>query len=779
MQHKNKHRKKVASLLKKKQRRLANLINLTLSNQGDEVKYYQGYHDVACIFLHALGNDGGDKDPLGVELPARVLGQVTQFQLRDSCRSSFASFQQCLQWTLFPLLAKLDPQLHNHLKDCDMEPFFCLSWILTWFAHDVRDTNLVKRLFDAFLVSHPLLVLYVTIAMMTHPINRKILLDTDCDFADLHHTLSMLPRNSSRAGWKKGRQGGYVSDDVNEKDAENESDDDNDEDDDDDNQSTNTGMDSRWDHSVASSSEQNHHKSMSLATSATTGLTLTPMSSVNHMPHSALVVGDKQGTSQRNDKELVPFQLLIETALGFMKHYPPSGLMEVARRYYQHQNITNVSPTSTNIRMLQPPPSWAIASTATADWVYKQRARQEMGRTKTSRKDRRRNRKLTIQQEQEQQALVVAVSANTQHQLSDEEFLQLHRLTMAVIAAGYGPFGAKEETMYLRRKRMMMRGALVVGVTTVMLGVAYHYFYNSDNLVGNTKMQYDNPQIDALTDESGKSITDGSRTEESLIEKKVDESGSQAAVAYLVGDTKMKDDNPQIDTLTNESYKATTDTIRTEESLLKKRGDESASQGAVAYLVGDTKMKDDNPQADTLTDESFKATTDASRTEESLFVKRVHEIGSQVAVAQKKEPRAEALVVTRNAASGLSTTASAAVQRDDASQISAIPVAPSSSTFMTTASSKASLESTRPVLPPSITPATLFPSPSGTGPIATTQPETPKKTRGVFVKLDQQLKKFRLALYHWTSKLILWPIQLVIHFWQHQPPSPPPSNNLH
>jgi hypothetical protein len=673
LQHENKHRKKVASLLKKKQRRLANLINLTLSNQGDELRYYQGYHDVACIFLHALGNDGGDKDPLGVELPARVLGQVTQFQLRDSCRSSFDSFQQCLQWTLFPLLAKLDPVLHNHLQDCDMEPFFCLSWILTWFAHDVRDTNLVKRLFDAFLVSHPLLVLYVSIAMMTHPINRQILLDTDCDFAALHHTLSMLPRNSSRAGWKKGRQGGYISDDVNEEDAENESDDD-EEEEADDNQTTHTGMDSRWDHSVASTSEHylQDHKSMSLATSTTTGLTLTPNSSVNHMP--------QQGTSQRNDRELVPFQLLIETALGFMNHYPPSGLMELARWYYQHQHIANVSPTSSNIRMLQAPPSWAIASTATADWVYKQRARQEMGRTKTSRKDRRRKRKLTIQQ-QEQQALVVAVSAKTHHQLSDEEFLQLHRRTMAVIAAGYGPFGAKEEAMYLRRKRRMMRGALLVGVTAVMMGAAYQYFYNTDYLVGNIKMQDDNPQIYAWTDES------------------------------------------------------------------------------------------------------CKATTDASRTEESLLEKRVHESGSQAAVAQKKEPPAEAPAVTSDAASGLSTRASAAVQRDEAPQISAMPVGPSSTPLMTASSSKASLDSTRPVLPPSITPAKLFPSPSRTRPDATTQPETPKQTRLFPFKLDEQLKKVTLALYrylyYWTSKLIMRPIQLVKHFWQQLPRSPPASNNLH
>jgi len=232
--------------LKKKQNRLANLINLTLVQSYDRsdsketkeqntnnhnhdtnnksssivtctsspnrLRYYQGYHDVASVFLHALGGastnpltspmaGGGAKDHYSsgdLELPSKVLCQVSFSHFTDALRSDFLRLQTGLKLILFPLLRKIDPEVHDHLMDADMEPFFCLSWILTWFAHDVRDTALVKRLFDAFLVAHPALPVYSALAMITHPHNRRLILETDCDFAALHQCLASLPKHSSR-----------------------------------------------------------------------------------------------------------------------------------------------------------------------------------------------------------------------------------------------------------------------------------------------------------------------------------------------------------------------------------------------------------------------------------------------------------------------------------------------------------------------------------------------------------------------------------------------------
>ena len=105
-----------------------------------------------------------------------------------------------------------------------MEPYFCLSWVIKWFGHDVRDTALVKRLYDFFIVSHPLMSVYMSVAMMIHPLNRIEVLGADCDFACVHHALADLPKNSSNVGWKylpgeNSDSTGYVTGEEEEEDA--------------------------------------------------------------------------------------------------------------------------------------------------------------------------------------------------------------------------------------------------------------------------------------------------------------------------------------------------------------------------------------------------------------------------------------------------------------------------------------------------------------------------------------------------------------------------------
>lgn len=220
LQMENKHRKKVATILKRKQLRLSNFINLTLVQanaslpEEEQLRYYQGFHDVASVFLSSLGGGGSGPIPanasplqmiassMGLDLPSKVLGEIAKSHFRDAMRSNFMQLQAALRLVLFPLLARFDPEVHAHLYYCDMEPFFALSWIITWFSHDIRDTSLVKRLFDAFIVSHPLFPLYLSAAMILHPVNRAEILSTDCDFASVHQTLANLPKHSSMVGWK-------------------------------------------------------------------------------------------------------------------------------------------------------------------------------------------------------------------------------------------------------------------------------------------------------------------------------------------------------------------------------------------------------------------------------------------------------------------------------------------------------------------------------------------------------------------------------------------------
>jgi len=198
-------KQKVAILLKKKQRRLGHLINMILQDAKGSLKYYQGYHDVSSVFLSVLGVDG-----LGIT--KAVLFKLSNSHFRDQMNETFFELTCALRLTIFPLLQRFDRPLHDYLVEAALEPFFALSWILTWFSHDLKDTSTATRLFDAFLVSHPILPIYVSIAMVTHPINRRMICKTECDFAEIHRVMCSLPKNTSSYGWRA--DGGYGSDEA-------------------------------------------------------------------------------------------------------------------------------------------------------------------------------------------------------------------------------------------------------------------------------------------------------------------------------------------------------------------------------------------------------------------------------------------------------------------------------------------------------------------------------------------------------------------------------------
>mmetsp|Transcript_25945 Transcript_25945/g.51719 ORF Transcript_25945/g.51719 Transcript_25945/m.51719 type:complete len:487 (+) Transcript_25945:120-1580(+) len=159
---------------------------------GPPLHYYQGYHDVAAVF-HAVMGDAA--------AASACLAVASKSHLGDSTKKDFSDLILSIRLAIFPLIALLDPVLHAHLAKSGVEPFFALSWIVTWFAHDgVCDGASAGRLFDAFLSSHPALVIYLSVAMVTHPLHRTRLLKTPCDFSEIHCVLCDLPRGCCVGG---------------------------------------------------------------------------------------------------------------------------------------------------------------------------------------------------------------------------------------------------------------------------------------------------------------------------------------------------------------------------------------------------------------------------------------------------------------------------------------------------------------------------------------------------------------------------------------------------
>mmetsp|Transcript_59525 Transcript_59525/g.88407 ORF Transcript_59525/g.88407 Transcript_59525/m.88407 type:complete len:798 (+) Transcript_59525:1129-3522(+) len=347
----SKNSDEIEALLKQKQRQLGRLINMVFLKSYKEVqvgvfkktrssrrvsletekreedeeqvlRYYQGYHDVASVFLSAMGG-GSEGEKVSeatdkLDLPISVLLQVSNSHLRDAMRSGFHHLCTALRLIILPLIGALDSQVHAKLLESQMEPFFAISWIITWFSHDIRDTDSVKRLFDVFIVSHPLMPIYMSIAMVLHPVNRMQVLETEVDFAAMHNTLTNLPKNSCTVGWRVLSEGGYVSGD-----------------------------------------DEGQEDFM-------------PVDDAYNMP------GETHNTTEDKTNPnaghiQVPFQDLIEMAISFMRRIPPRNLMRLARRYYINTPSEHLLDESSSIALFQPPPSWGLASEAPTDeWILDQ-----------------------------------------------------------------------------------------------------------------------------------------------------------------------------------------------------------------------------------------------------------------------------------------------------------------------------------------------------------------------------------------------------------------------
>jgi len=441
LQMEHKRNRKVARLIRRKQRRLANLINYALVQSypltsPHKMRYYQGFHDVACIFMSVLGGGTAQRNlarggipqdmhelavAMGLDLPSQVLVQVSQSHLCDFLKSDFTELQTAIDLTIFPLIAKLDPELYNCLCSAGMQPFFALSWILTWFSHEVRETALVKRLFDVFLVSHPLMPIYLSVAMVLHPTNRQVIFSSDHDFGSLHQTLRNLTKNSSMTGWRYKPGDGYVSDselDGEEEDAE--------------------------------------QDSMVLEQAGIDGdivkikTELQDEAGKSREDHAATSSVSTCGDSVSEGHARVPFQELIDLALEIMNRVPPRKLLPLAVRCYGGPHVAALLARSPNIRLFADPQPWAVRSLATADWVFQQRARHGKEATRT-----------------------------TQHHgfvddIEDpkplQEVLVEKRKSPAVVALGFGE--GDDRLKRKRRRNRMIAVAIGVGLLAVAIAVS-------------------------------------------------------------------------------------------------------------------------------------------------------------------------------------------------------------------------------------------------------------------------------------------------------------------
>ncbi|KAG7389764.1 hypothetical protein PHYPSEUDO_009684 [Phytophthora pseudosyringae] len=162
-------------------RRALTQIILDVLDANDGLFYFQGYHDIVSVFLLTLGNSKGT---------LQAVQNVSETYQREPMRSGF---EQVMATTrlLFLLLDAADERLFQHLHESGVEPFFALPWMITWFAHQLKRFGDVARLYDVFLVTHPLFCLYVSAGVVLNA--REKILRCERDFGTMHGMLSNLP----------------------------------------------------------------------------------------------------------------------------------------------------------------------------------------------------------------------------------------------------------------------------------------------------------------------------------------------------------------------------------------------------------------------------------------------------------------------------------------------------------------------------------------------------------------------------------------------------------
>mmetsp|Transcript_3846 Transcript_3846/g.8356 ORF Transcript_3846/g.8356 Transcript_3846/m.8356 type:complete len:739 (+) Transcript_3846:81-2297(+) len=489
LQMEHKRNKRIARVIKKKQGRLASCIQkvLAASDNGNDnhpsdsqhrLHYYQGYHDVACIFLSTLRDAappkawamvGGEQKSdchddtrfdssksLGLDLPSAVLLQVSQSHLIDCMQDTFQPLQATLLWTIMPLLALLDTSVHGHLADCEMAPFFALSWIISWFSHDIRDTALCKRLFDAFISSHPAFPIYLSVAMLLHPYNRQLIVETPCDFAAVHHALSSLPKNSSTVGWKFQPGTGYVSDD-------------------DTTTTTNTSTSTMDDeHSYNINGNESDNTIVRMTDDDREGELVLIQAGIDLCEGGCMVDTislNSSSLSRGEDSAMsspVPFQELIDMAVQFMHRIPPRKLKDLATRYHGKQAVEEMisqplrevsSPLS--MRMLQDPAPWTLSPRTPTQRLLKAQARKLRGSPPRQHQHKSKQQKSSIKSSDRpdsQNYMPTIPPSDYVSYLRRAQYKQQHRSfhsTMAFVASGMA-LTKKEQKRQAQRQRVGM-----------------------------------------------------------------------------------------------------------------------------------------------------------------------------------------------------------------------------------------------------------------------------------------------------------------------------------
>ena len=178
----------------------------------------------------------------------------------------------------------------------------------------------------------------------------------------------------------------------------------------------------------------------------------------------------------------VPFQELIDLAVSLMHKIPPRNLVNLARRYHAEITLRPLMAQSSSIALLQPPPSWTLASHAESDWSIRRRMRIE-GYGCPTRKLNRHQRKNRLKLGPVGHGVPPSshggahpATLKSTGRAGAPRPLRLEGSSFrALIASGMGPDGLAEARKSHKKRRLMARSLAVVIVSVMVALVRKHY----------------------------------------------------------------------------------------------------------------------------------------------------------------------------------------------------------------------------------------------------------------------------------------------------------------
>jgi hypothetical protein len=91
---------------------------------------------------------------------------------------------------VWALLDHEDSALLNKLKSEGVMPYFSLSWVMTWVAHNITEWTLLLRVFDFFIAAHPLMPIYFVARLIMYRREKVIAMN---EMPLIHTCLQAFP----------------------------------------------------------------------------------------------------------------------------------------------------------------------------------------------------------------------------------------------------------------------------------------------------------------------------------------------------------------------------------------------------------------------------------------------------------------------------------------------------------------------------------------------------------------------------------------------------------